>query len=398
MESLSSLVELDISNCISLVVLPNMDSLSSLIKLDISNCISLAKLPNMESLSSLVELDISNCISLVVHPNMEGLSSLVKLDISNCKSLVVLPNMESLSSLVKLDISHCTSLVELPNMESLSSLVELDISNCNALSIPDNYLHEDLPIAPRSLSSSLKEIDLMGRYYLQSLPLSLCHHSNLKILCLDDLQNLRSLPHLPPNLEILSAKNCISLEKIENLSNLKRLYRLDIQNCKSLVELSDLQSLEYLNCLGIANCIGLRIPSIEKWFKARSKGDRVEIWFHVGMGSVVCCFPIPLGNEKFEILHSVIDPCSEIDDCNGIRFSARIKSSGAWTIKEHKYINIEPKFSLIIFEVPTVMGEVLEVCAELQAHVNIIFCLFEIHRNREGEVRFFPSTRGSIPA
>ncbi|XP_019149936.1 PREDICTED: TMV resistance protein N-like [Ipomoea nil] len=265
-----SLEKLSAENCVSLENIAAVSNLKRLEVLSIGNCISLVELPNMKSLSSLKRLDISNCISLVELPNMESLSSLKRLDISNCKSLVELPNMESLSSLQRLDISNCISLVELPNMESLSSLKELNISNCNALTIPDNYLHEDLPIALRSLSSSLKEIDLMGRYYLQSSPLSLSHHSNLMHLCLDDLQNLRSLPQLPSNLVVLSAKNCVSLEKIENLSNLKRLYRLDIQNCKSLVELSGLESLESLGSLGIANCIGLRIPSIEKWFKVGS--------------------------------------------------------------------------------------------------------------------------------
>ncbi|XP_019149970.1 PREDICTED: uncharacterized protein LOC109146776 isoform X2 [Ipomoea nil] len=285
-------------------------------------------------------------------------------------------------------------------MESLSSLKELNISNCNALSIPDNYLHEDLPIALRSLSSSLKEIDLMGRYYLQSSPLSLCHqYSNLEDLYLDDLQNLRSLPQLPSNLEVLSAKNCVSLEKIENLSNLKRLYRLDIQNCKSLVELSGLESLESLGSLGIANCIGLRIPSIEKWFKACSKGDCVEIGLIVFKGYVCCRFPIRLGELSFEIItQGVIDPYNEIDDCNGIRLSAKIKSSGIWIVKQPNYINFNRELLFAIYVVPTVMGEVLEVYAEFKSHLQMIFFLFEIHRNREGEVRFFPSTRGCIPS
>ncbi|XP_031121156.1 disease resistance protein TAO1-like [Ipomoea triloba] len=204
---LSNLKFLSLNNLENLRVLVELPP--SLVNFSAENCVSLENIAVVSNLKRLEVLSIGNCKSLVVLPNMESLSSLVELDISNCLSLVELPNMESLSSLEILGIRNCISLVELPNMESLSSLKCLNIRNCNALTIPDNCLHEeDLPIALRSLSSSLKEIGLMGRYYLQSLPLSLCHHSNLKNLCLDDLQNLRSLPQLPPHLEALSAKNC----------------------------------------------------------------------------------------------------------------------------------------------------------------------------------------------
>ncbi|XP_031122162.1 TMV resistance protein N-like [Ipomoea triloba] len=316
--------------------------------------------------------------------------SLVELSAKNCVSLEKIVTVSNLKKLERLDLKNCESLVELPNMENLSSLKRLDIRNCNALSIPDNYLHEeDFPIALRSLSSSLNEIDLMGSYYLQSLLLSLCHqYSNLKGLFLDDLQNLRSLPQLPPNLGILSAKNCVSLEKIAYLSNLKRLWELDIQNCKSLVELSGLESLESLRYLGIANCSSLRIPSIEKWFKVHPKDDSVYIYVGVVDRGIICC---DFGDLK--MLVNVIDP-SEIDYADDGRYridlSVRSKSSGAnWILMEKQW----DSFVVLM----TMMGEELEVYVEVHAWQKI-FCVAEIHRNREGEVRFFPSTRGCIPS
>ncbi|XP_031121032.1 TMV resistance protein N-like [Ipomoea triloba] len=380
-----------------------LENLTSLVSLDLSGSCYLQCLPfGLCHLSNLKRLYLDNLQNLRI---LEELPlSLEILSAKKCVSLKKIAYISNLKRLQALFIGNCKSLVELPNMESVSSLVELDISNCNALTIPDKYLHEDddLPIALRSLSS-LRALDLMGRYYLQSLPLSLFHHSNLRNLYLDDWQNLRSLPQLPPNLVILSAKNCVSLEKIADLSNLKRLEWLDFQNCKSLVELSGLESLESLHGFGIANCNGVRIPSIEKWFKARSKGDSVEISLQVGVGSVFCNFPIPWGDVKFQIMHNVIDP-SEIDGCNGIRLSVRSKSSGAWILKEPNYISINVCYNIkvigydsMFFEVPTRMGEVLEVYAEFNS-LEMIFCLFEIHRNREGEVRFFPSSRGFIPA
>ncbi|XP_031122161.1 TMV resistance protein N-like isoform X2 [Ipomoea triloba] len=452
--SLERLVELDFERCKKLKVLPSsICKLKSLEVLNLNSCLKLRELPidlgKLEQLRELnaFETDIShipfslgclrNLKKLFLHQHTErsgrscylqslpfrlchlsnlkdlGLEdfqnlrvlvelppSLVKLFVNNCVSLVKIVTVSNLKKLKVLNLKNCESLVELPNMEILSSLECLNISNCNALSIPDKYLHEeDFPIALRSLSSSLNEIDLMGSCYLQSLLLSLCHqYSNLEILYLDDLQNLRSLPQLPPKLRILSAKNCVSLEKIADLSNLKGLWSLDIQNCKSLVELSGLESLESFCSLGIANCSSLRIPSIEKWFKVPSNGDSVEIMIRVDVGELSALYVSLMVSFEWD---DVIDP-SEIDGCNVIRLSVRSKSSGAWILKERKYFNIEAswdvEYKYFSIEVPTtMMGEVLEVYVEVYPFQKI-YCLAEIHRNREGEVRFFPSTRGCIPS
>ncbi|XP_031122173.1 uncharacterized protein LOC116025179 isoform X2 [Ipomoea triloba] len=340
------------------------------------------RLCHLSNLKVLYLEDFQNLRVLVELP-----PSLVNLFARNCVSLEKIVTISNLKKLEELDLENCESLVELPNMESLSSLKKLNIRNCNALSIRDNYLHEeDFPIALRSLSSSLNEIDLMGSYYLQSLLLCLSHqYSNLERLFLDDLQNLRSLPQLPPNLRLLSAKNCVSLEKAD-VSNLKRLEWLDIQNCKSLVELSGLESLESFLFLGIANCSCLRIPPIEKWFKVHSNYIYVVV---LGRGRINCHFGV------LEILLNVIDP-SEIDGGNRIDLSVRSKSSGAnWILMEPKY---KQKLLWCLFDVPmTMMGEVLEVYVEVHDWQKI-FCVGEIHRNREGEVRFFPSPRGCIPS
>ncbi|XP_031122392.1 TMV resistance protein N-like [Ipomoea triloba] len=380
-----------VANSCSFEVIENLTSLENLY-LSGRSCY-LQSLPfrlcHLSNLESLYLEDFKNLRVLVELP-----PSLVNLSAKNCVSLEKIVTVSNLKKLKALNLENCESLVELPNMESLSSLECLNIRNCNALSIPDKYLHEeDFPIALRSLSSSLNEIDLIGRYYLQSLPLNLCHYSNLKYLCLDDLQNLRLLPQLPPNLEILSAKNCVSLEKIADLSNLKGLVWLDIQNCKSLVEPSGLKSFESLSALGIANCSSLRIPLIEKWFKVHPKDDSVYIYVGVdGQGRISCRIGV------LEILVNVIDP-SEIDYAddggNRIDLSVRSKSSGA------NWILIEPirrLKRLCFFEVPTtMMGEELEVYVEVHDWQKI-FCVAEIHRNREGELRYFPSTRGCIPS
>ncbi|XP_031121159.1 TMV resistance protein N-like [Ipomoea triloba] len=370
----------DGANLCSWEVIGNLTSLESLNLSGRSYLQSLLfRLCHLSNLKCLRLDDLQNLKELVELP-----SSLEVLSAINCVSLKKITVVSNLKKLYWLDLENCESLVELPNMETLSSLSMLCIRNCNALSIPDNYLQdEDLPIAHRSLSS-FKERDLMGRYYLQSLP---CHqYSNLICLNLNNWQNLRSLPQLPPNLIELYTINCVSLEKIADLSNLKRLRWLYIQNCKRLVKLSGLEGISSLCGLGIANCSSLRIPPIEKWFKAPSKGDSVQIAIRVDEGEIFCDFP------------SMISFCERDDDLidnyviDGCTLSVRSKSSGAWILKEHSQI-----IYIHHFEVPTMMGEVLEVYVELHP-LQKIYCLAEIHRNREGEVRVFPSTRGCIPS
>lgn len=91
-------------------------------------------------------------------------------------------------------------------------------------------------------------------------------------------------------------------------------------------------------------------------------------------------------------------PYSKFDGINGVdvSFSVRSKTTGAWIVRQAGYITVEV-CGEIDFEVPTRIGEVLEVYAHFH-HPQMIVCVLEIHRNGDGEVHFFPSTRGWIPA
>ncbi|XP_031121264.1 TMV resistance protein N-like [Ipomoea triloba] len=334
--------------------------------------LDLSLLSNLEYLNL---VDLQNLRALLKLP-----PSLRYLYVRECESLEKIPNISNLRSLYHLSIVECKRFVEFSSLESLKYLTSLAIGQRNAM-------HECLQISLGSLTS-LTFLDLSGKSccHLQSLPFNLSHLSNLIFLYLNDWQNLRALLQFPLSLRILCVKNCVSLKKIVNLKNLERLY---IPNCKSLVELSGLANLEFVE---IRNCGALRIPLIENWFQAGCEGNTVQIWLEVTRYYVRCSIPKLSWNNtssSFKIENKWFDCNVEFD---GVGVSVRSKTNGAWIVKEPpKY---DKWFEEIEFEVETRIGEVLEVYAHfyLLQMEKMQLCLFEIHRNEDGEVRFFPST------
>ncbi|XP_031127774.1 TMV resistance protein N-like [Ipomoea triloba] len=456
------LAELDLEGSNIEEFQPNMQHFRCLKILKFDRCKQLKKMPDFTGAENLKTLSFKSCLNLVkVHPSIGVLKKLVKLDLMECMKVKELPNnICNLKSLEILSLRGCEKLKELPiELGKLEQLIELDaygtavshipfslgclrnlqtlymwshnkglvqskskpqllqlfsrrnpsdpggfvppsfVNLCSLkhLIVSYNYLGEvDLGTSLGNLSS-LENLDLSGRCYLQSLPFGLSHLSNLTRLYLNNWRNLKALQDLPPNLNLLSAENCVSLEKIADISNLRQLRELNFENCKSLVELPGVGSLEFLQCLAIANCSALSIPLIENWYKARCEGDNLKIWVQVirYVSSVSCRIPTDLRQYGFEMLFPLLND----DHINGVGVSVRSKSSGAWIVKEPpqtQYIGIK-EYEEIEFEIPTRIEQVMEVYAHFHG-VQKILCVVEIHRNRDGEVRFFPSNRGWIAA
>ncbi|XP_031117359.1 TMV resistance protein N-like [Ipomoea triloba] len=431
------LVELDMSHSNIKEFQLNMQHLTCLKILKLDGC-KLKKTPHFTGAHSLEKLSFHSCSKLVkVHQSIGSLKGLLELDFSSCSALKVLPSsICELKSVKVLHLESCQKLKELPtNLGDLEELKHLqargtaisnipfslgrlrnleilelgvgfvpltrtrgparflppsvgDLCKLQRLSTRNINLGEiDLPNDLGRLTS-LSDLDLSGCLYLRKLPFSPGHLSNLKNLCLGDCKDLRVLEELPPNLEELSAGNCVSLEKIADISTCKRLRRLYIPNCKNLAELPGLETLESLETLEIRNCSGLN-PPIENWFQARCEGDSFKIcllgW---GVNNIKYIFPTLLGR-KF-LRTSTPRICSRP---YGVRVSIRSRTTGAWIEEGGEYIRFRfNEFKRIHFEVPTIIGEVLEVYA--QFNPTEILSIFDIHRNEDGEVRFFPSTRG----
>ncbi|KAJ0478906.1 putative leucine-rich repeat domain superfamily [Helianthus annuus] len=100
--------------------------LSNLTRLSISECESLVSLPELSNLTS---LSVSDCKSLESLPE---LSNLTHFEISECESLVSLPE---LSNLTFLSISNCERLVSLPELKNLALLKDLKIRRCPGIDV-----------------------------------------------------------------------------------------------------------------------------------------------------------------------------------------------------------------------------------------------------------------------
>ncbi|WOH14649.1 hypothetical protein DCAR_0934169 [Daucus carota subsp. sativus] len=71
-------------------------------------------------------------------------------------------------------------------------------------------------------------------------------------------EDILSLPALlPPTLESLNARNCISLEKLPNLGHLQRMTELILVNCSSLNDVIGLGGLLDIEDLNFSGCTGL---------------------------------------------------------------------------------------------------------------------------------------------
>ncbi|KAG6477524.1 putative disease resistance protein RGA1 [Zingiber officinale] len=249
----ASLTYLSIQNC------PNLTSLDQgllphhlfpcLVNLDISNCQKLQMLPPLPP--SIQQLKLNN-VGLVDCPRFwkafdEGSSttnsaSLTYLSIQNCPNLtslepVLLPHHHHLQ---KIHLKKCEQLSWVPvkRLKELTSLWSLSLKDCPKLmgmSTPDEYIDFQLP-------PSITE------------------------LCLSDCENLfKSLPGCLHNLTSLTS---LSVSKCPNLVSLPvepslRLTRLEIQNCNELRSVEGLP-IKNLEVLKIKGCPKLLLPQTEK--------------------------------------------------------------------------------------------------------------------------------------
>ncbi|XP_060198134.1 disease resistance protein RPV1-like isoform X2 [Lycium barbarum] len=333
------LVSLDMSHS-SLKVSPCTKHLRCLEILDLSYCESLTRTSNFTGSPMLKKLSFRGGSSLTkVDSSIGYLEVLVELDFTGCKNVRRLPeSICKLKSLEKLYLSDCTNLQQLPadlgNLKRLTALYAmrtaitqlpvscgllknlqlLEVGNgCkllqpkSRLSIISSFLvSKDRDILPSSITNlpylevlkvsffnlyqrdipncldrlfSLKVLDLSGNNF-HSLPFTLCHLSKLKTLSLYGCPNLLMLSNLPCNLEALSTRNCMSLERLPDLSSANRLQQLDFHDCRKLVEIRGLEKLKYLKYMNAIGCILTKNALAEGFFKANYAPEGVNVFLH----------------------------------------------------------------------------------------------------------------------
>ncbi|XP_019151058.1 PREDICTED: disease resistance protein TAO1-like [Ipomoea nil] len=317
-----------LEHCEELKRAPNFSGAHSLKKLVMWNCSNLVKISkSIGDLKNLVELDVGFCKNLRELPSsICKLKSLKVLMMEGCPKIKELPKklgeLEQLCELIAggTSVSHlplsCGSLRYLRYMvlgpkanltyseEMFQSFSSSDDNLCplRTLIAPYHYVqHPGLEIDSFSLLSIL---DLSGSNF-NALPFNLCHLSVLEDLYLNNCQNLRVLPDLPPCLLFLKARNCPLLEKLPNLSDLK-LKELDLSYCSNLTELQGLGNLKSINSIYIRNCSALNINSwFVNCFKAHSRGPKLSILVSKDMVREYLCSHKVFGSSPHNTLQPV---------------------------------------------------------------------------------------------
>ncbi|XP_009771867.1 disease resistance protein RPV1-like [Nicotiana sylvestris] len=302
---LENLVVLEMSNSNLHQTWEGAKSLRSLKILDLSHSRHLMKTPDFSGLPSLERVILEHCIGLVkVHESIGRLHKLLVLNLKGCESLRKLPRkMREIKSLEELTLCGCSKLEfsttmrnqfflqallqNVTNRNQLASkgekpicsdslaaksvysifwswmspwpksarsmselfqitLQSLDISHCN---LTGTFIPYDL-----SVLSSLKYLNLRGNP-ITTLPESLKSLTVLQSLQLADCTKLQWIPELPLSLQLLNARNCISLNRVTNLPNFMRSLDLHLENCGNLVEVQGVFKLDPIDDIVVVSCL-----------------------------------------------------------------------------------------------------------------------------------------------
>ncbi|KAK4343700.1 hypothetical protein RND71_036794 [Anisodus tanguticus] len=176
--------------------------------------------------------------------------------------LKCLPSDFCLENLVILDMSYskfneCQAPLKQPerslsqggylpsSFSSLSALKVLQIENCN-------LSEDDIPFSLASLSSLQSLCFRKNKFH--AIPFNLSDLSSLKYLNLSECPNLKTIPEVPLTLQKLIAYKCKLLERLPNLSDLKRLEELVLDRCEMLAEIQGLENLDSVRRVYLWSC------------------------------------------------------------------------------------------------------------------------------------------------
>ncbi|KAL1804500.1 hypothetical protein ACET3Z_033147 [Daucus carota] len=236
--------------------------------LNMAASLDLTKTPDFTNFPCLETLNFDFCKSLEeVHISIGSLVRLVSLKLRGCALRSLPDNICSLRALEHLSLGGCNGLQSLPaGLGDIGSLKELNVSGASV---------SNLPVSMGRLSN-LVVLNLSDNEKLETLPDSICNLESLGILNIRNCWNLLSIPELPHNLKWIEATGCESLQRLPNLSVLKRLEKLELTYCSGLTVIMGLKDLTSLKALYLEGN-----SSLQAYILTRSNG-RIQIFSGFG--------------------------------------------------------------------------------------------------------------------
>jgi Leucine-rich repeat (LRR) protein len=173
---------MDLSECENLIEIPDLSKATHLVNLNLSNCKSLVTLPStIGNHQKLYTLEMKECTGLKVLPMDVNLSSLHTVNLKGCSSLRFFPQISKSIAVLNLDD---TAIEEVPCFENFSRLIVLSMRGCKSL--------RRFP----QISTSIQELNLADTA-IEQVPCFIENFSKLKIL---NMSGCKKLKNISPNI------------------------------------------------------------------------------------------------------------------------------------------------------------------------------------------------------
>ncbi|KAK9942291.1 hypothetical protein M0R45_007965 [Rubus argutus] len=310
--------------------------------------------------------------------NIYQLQNLKEVYLDACPKLVTFPN--------KVNFVELTPTGTKEDIEFNIGLNEFKVSGCSSLS--DTDLTDFLESF--DCASTLDSLNLSGSKIV-SLSECLCKYICLRKLDLGGCWNLIEVPQLPPCIKRLDVRDCVSLERISNLSKIlegeesQMIEEMNLSNCCRLIEnlVKEANILVNDDCQAAEALFPLFLSCQQSKFTVIFPGSKIPKWFSCQMkfkGLPRFEFVIEM-IENFKWENTGLALCVGVDQMGGGRFEVLIHINEVCV--SHLFTHVNSKdlsaesFSFESCGVHLVMPPNEDVCMKLSRAENITSDLLE---------------------